>query len=559
MVHQLRVLVIGGTSEAEEKVMDALRKGGIDAQIERTSDPPSASESRAVHRPEGEVDPGEILFRDLAENIQEVLWLADSDLRTITYVNRAYESIWGRPARNLQEDPMDWVQAVHPDDRARVEEACFRKADSAGCEQEYRIVRPDGNVRWIRHRQIPIRDREGRIRRVAGLSEDISERRRLQDDHDRLLVREQYARDQAEAASRAKDKFLASLSHELLAPLTPVLAASDLLRRSGNLSPDTRNLPDMIRKNIELELRLINDLLDLTRITADKQELNLLVVDVHMLLGNVLKIYQGDIRTKHLRLKISPEAEEHHVRADRSRLLRVFWNLIGNAVKYTPAGGDITVSTRNPKPGAIAIGVTDGGIDVEPGMLDRLFQAMESTERPMAFGELGLGLSISRTVVELHGGSMTATPRTGAEGSCFTVELSTVPASLAGEAARPARREPLTILLVENNRETLYVLERLLKTFGHNVLTASSAESALDLARANRFDLLISDIGLPDRSGWELMHQLRRMAPVRGIALSGFGSPEDAKKSVESGFSAHLTKPVNVAKLEELIEQTVSD
>jgi len=558
----LRFLFVLG-DDAVDAAVEAIKAGADDYLAERHLGRLSASVAEALAGREAgsagrsgadPTNPGDDLcFREVAENMPEVFWLVDRESRRIVYANPAYEAIWGRPARNLRDNPGDWLEAVHPEDRPGIEETILGGRE--GARGEFRIIRPDGAVRWIRIHWIPIR-REGRIGRVAGIAEDITERKRLRDDHERLLIREQAARDGAETANRAKDRFLANLSHELLAPLTPVLAAADLLKRSGSLTPETRNLPDMIRRNVELELRLINDLLDLSRISPDKQELNLQYIDIHTILGNVLKSFQADIGTKHLRLKIEPEAEGHHVRGDRGRLLRVFWNLIGNAVKYTPAGGNITISTRNPSTGKISIEVTDGGIDVEPGVLDRLFEVLEGSDRPMRFGELGLGLGISRTVIELHDGALKAS-RCPTGGSVFTVELPTV--SPTDESARAAqRREPLTILLVENSEETLYTLSRLLRTYGHEVLTASSAEEALETARTNRVDLLISDIGLPDHSGWELMRQMRKITPIRGIALSGFGSPEDAQKSIESGFSAHMTKPVNVHKLEELIEEAVA-
>jgi signal transduction histidine kinase len=383
------------------------------------------------------------------------------------------------------------------------------------------------------------------------------ERKTVQEDHDRLLAREQSARDQAESVIRAKDKFLAAVSHELLTPLTPVLAAADLLKRSGNLSPETQHLPDVIRHNIELELRLINDLLDLTRLSSGKLDLNLTQVDVHALIEKVARTYQEDIKTKRIQLTTALSAGDHHVRGDPVRLLHVFWNLLGNAVKFTPIGGAIRISSSNPQERMVALEVSDNGTSIDPEEMDRLFRALKEGEHSLSLGEPGLSLTLSKEVIDLHGGTLRIESGGKGKGSTFTVELDTLPAAERAVGDASMTQKPLTILLVENNEDTLWTLARLLRGYGHQVLTASSANDALAAAASNKFDILISDIGLPDRSGWELMRQLKAKAPVRGIALSGFGSDEDAQKSLVSGFSAHLTKPVNAQKLEELIHQMV--
>jgi PAS domain S-box-containing protein len=517
---------------------------------------------RKLARTEEALRESEERFRQLADNMREVFWLVDWVRHKLIYVSPAYETIWRRPSKDLHENPMDWLEAVHPDDRQRVEDSFFEGAAAGGFDEEYRIVLPDGSIRWIRDRRIPLQNDKGRVVRIAGIAEDQTETKLVQEDRSRLLVREQAARDQAESANRAKDKFLDAMSHELLTPLSPVLSASETLKKSGKLPPELNGLADMIRRNAELELRLITDLLDITRITSGKLELTLGTVDIHAAIAKVLKTYGAEIAAKNLRITTDLGAAERHVNGDQGRLVHVFWNLLGNSIKFTPPGGSIAISTRNPGPGAISIGLSDNGIGIEPEVVNRLFQDLDQGELSLAFGEVGLGLSVSKKLIDLHGGKLSASPSDEGQGTVFTIELATAAASSVQAApprAVPAQGKLLTILLVENNEDTLWTLARLLRRLGHQVLTANSAETALQAATANKFDLLISDIGLPDHSGWELMRQLRTHGPVRGIALSGFVSDEDAHKSTESGFSAHLTKPVNINRLELLIQETIRE
>jgi CheY-like chemotaxis protein len=320
----------------------------------------------------------------------------------------------------------------------------------------------------------------------------------------------------------------------------------------------------MIRRNVELEARLIDDLLDLTRISRGKLQLNLSTAGVHEVLLRAVEICCAE-RAGDLVLELA--ASQHHARGDPARLQQVFWNLIRNAVKFTPAGRSITVRSRNVGQTVIEIEVSDAGVGIDPEFLPRLFNAFEQgdTTRARTFGGLGLGLAITKTLVEAHGGTVIAQSAGRDAGATFTVRLpvlADVPrrdSEPAPQADQAERSQPqASVLLVEDHEETLEVLAKLLTCLGYEVTTASTIKAALVAARDKHFDLLISDLGLPDGSGYELMRSLHAGNHLRGIALTGYGMSEDIQLSQEAGFAEHLVKPVDLKKLEEAMARVLA-
>jgi PAS domain S-box-containing protein len=387
------------------------------------------------------------------------------------------------------------------------------------------------------------------------LAEGLASRAALAIDNARLYGR-------AEAASKAKDHFLAALSHELRTPLTPVLLRVAALARSPDLPEKLRADLRMIQRNVELEAKLIDDLLDLTRVSRGKLSLHFEATDVHALLEHVVAICSEGIEVRSLGIDLEPGAAERHVWADSARLQQVFWNLIKNAVKFTPMGGRIRVITANPRPGRIEIAVIDPGIGIAPEDLPRLFNAFEqgNPEITRSFGGLGLGLAICKALVDQHGGVLTGLSPGRGQGATFTVSLATVTAPEAVEpaAAGPAEPPPLRLLLVEDNEPTLEVMATLLELAGHDVKAAPDLRTARGLAESHTFDLVVSDLGLPDGSGFDLMRELRERYGLKGIAVSGFGMEEDLRRSRESGFLEHLVKPVDIDKLKAAIARAAS-
>jgi PAS domain S-box-containing protein len=448
---------------------------------------------------------------------------------------------------------------IHPDDRGALQEAMHRALESESeYEVEFRVLPPGGATIWLSVRGRVFRDASGRPVRMVGVGLDITERMRVR----REL---EDAKEAAEGASLAKDQFLAVLSHELRTPLTPVLAAVSAMIDDPTTPREYRDILPMIRRNVELEARLIDDLLDITRISQGKLRLATEVVDAHELLEQALEICMTDLRDKGLRLESRLAAAAHHVEADPARLQQAFWNLIKNAVKFTHEGGLLSIRTSD-QSGRLVVEVADTGIGIEPEALPRIFNAFDQGEASITrrFGGLGLGLAISRSVVEMLGGRITALSEGRDYGSTFRIELDAVaPPPVAPPAHsnhEPAARpdSPLRILLVEDNEDSLRVLARLLRLRGHEVATADTVAAAVGVAESGDFDLLVSDLGLPDGSGIDVMRHLRQRSEIPGIVLSGYGMESDQGRTREAGFSAHLIKPIDFAHLESTIRSVVT-
>jgi two-component system CheB/CheR fusion protein len=418
-----------------------------------------------------------------------------------------------------------------------------------------------------RREEVALRRREEQLR--AAMAADVTEAKRVKTE---LLQ----AKEAAEAANRAKDRFLAALSHELRTPLTPVLARVSNLEGEAGLDGKLRRELAVIRRNIELEARLIDDLLDVTRIARGKLELRCGTGDLRAFLEHALETCRSrGLEAKRLRLNVELAPVEHRVLADGPRLTQVFWNLLENAVKFTPRGGRIDVRSRHEDGGLLAVEVADTGIGIEPELLPRIFDAFEQGQRSQRYGGLGLGLAISKSIVEMHGGTLTAASAGTDRGATFTVRLprapAGAPAAAPGPPVAPAAMEPapgpaaeypLRLLLVEDHADTAEAMADLLRDRGHEVTVARCVTDALARAGASGatggFDLVVSDLGLPDGSGLELMRELAGLYGLPGIALSGYGTEEDVRRSLEAGFARHLTKPVNIHALEAAILEASS-
>jgi PAS domain S-box-containing protein len=363
----------------------------------------------------------------------------------------------------------------------------------------------------------------------------------------------------AENANQAKDDFLASLSHELRTPLTPAMVAASYLAESEDLPPEFREDVTAIWRNVQLEAQLIDDLLDVTRITRGKIEMHHEVVDVHRLLHHAVEIVGSDMSKKEIELVIDLGAAQHHIWADPVRIQQVFWNLINNAVKFTPQKGRISIRSFH-KGKQFVFEISDTGIGIEPERAARVFEPFHQGERSITrrFGGLGLGLTISKTLLDLHGGSISVESAGKDQGTTFRIFLDPLqkPAKVATEKVSKGVAAPrsLRLLLVDDHADTREVLSRLLIKSGHEVVTADSADRALKILDIGRFDALISDIGLPDCSGYELVREAKRRQPLKGIALSGLGMDEDILRSMEAGFDCHLTKPINFQELKSVLE-----
>jgi signal transduction histidine kinase/CheY-like chemotaxis protein len=391
---------------------------------------------------------------------------------------------------------------------------------------------------------------------ALALSAGMAERRRIEEE-----LQEQ--KSIVEAANRTKDHFLAMLSHELRTPLTPVISELEALETEPAQTEDTRESLAMIRRNIELETQLIDDLLDFTRIARDKMQLRFAPVDAHQAITNVVEICRAEAKSKRLRVHLNLRAERHHVAADAAKLQQIIWNLFKNSIKFTPEGGEIVISSQNPSEAVLIVGIRDTGIGMEPEVMQRIFDPFEQGNRSFEhrFGGLGLGLAISKSLAQAHGGTLTAQSEGRDRGSTFIFSmptLSAVEATVPGKATSEFSQHGLKILLVDDHQDTCAALEKLLARRGHLVAATHNVRSAMEAAVRNKFDLLISDIALPDGTGMDLMMQLRAISKIRGIAISGFGNNGDIERSLQAGFSEHLIKPIKLEELQAAIERAVA-
>jgi CheY-like chemotaxis protein len=324
---------------------------------------------------------------------------------------------------------------------------------------------------------------------------------------------------------------------------------------------------------VNLQARLIDDLLDVMRIVRGKMPLHWEVADGHRLIDQAIQICRSEVFCGELRLELDLAATHRHVNADPARLQQVFWNLIKNAVKFTPEGGTITIRTRNEDGQGVehlVVEVSDTGIGIEPEVLPRIFDPFQQGETTITreFGGLGLGLAICKGIVDAHGGTIGVESGGKGRGTTFRVVLKALPEQAVGGDGEPVggslesdRRHPspLRVLVVEDEPATLRLMARLIRGLGHAVTTAGTIASAYEVFEAGEFDLIVSDIGLPDGTGLELM---RRVVALRGriaaIALTGYGMEDDIIRSREAGFTAHMTKPIDFNKLEAMIRQVAN-
>jgi PAS domain S-box-containing protein len=377
-------------------------------------------------------------------------------------------------------------------------------------------------------------------------------------------------KERAEVASRAKDNFLAALSHELRTPLTPVLMTANALREDNRIPEDARVELGMIERNIALEARLIDDLLDLTAIAKGKLQLRQQLCDVHSLIGLAVEIVRDEAHTKPVELHLDLAARRTGLRGDPARLQQVFWNLLRNAVKFTPSKGRISIRTRDETDGRLRIEVSDTGIGIAPDAVEAIFRPFEQAGRQNdhRFGGLGLGLAIARAIVDLHGGIIHAQSNGPGNGATFVIELPGAREQAQGatswfehtpaQKSGPDTSDPgaLRLLVVEDHEPTLTVLRRLLIRTGHDIVTATNIAAALSAAESGVFDVVISDLGLPDGTGVDLIQKLREIQPgIRGIALSGYGMEDDLRRSKEGGFFTHLVKPVDFDQLRRALRE----
>ncbi|HYT21664.1 MAG TPA: ATP-binding protein [Candidatus Polarisedimenticolia bacterium] len=493
-------------------------------------------------------------FHILVDSVEEyAIYLLDPNGNVISW-NTGAEKIKGYSTEEITGKNFASFYTVD-DVAAGKPQRNLREATRGGYIRDQGLrVRKDGSTFEAEVIITALHDDTGKLRGFSKVTRDITDQIRS-----REFEAEKIA---AQKASKAKDDFLAALSHELRTPLTPALAAATYLQdNEEKLPPEFAEDVEIIKRNVQLQARLIDDLLDLTRIARGKLHLEMEDCDAHTIIKNALETAHSAIAAKQLKIATELEAKEYHILADCIRLQQVFWNLINNAVKFTSQGGQITIRTSNDKSKRFHFEITDTGIGIEPQRLASLFQPFEQADPSVSrqFGGLGLGLAISKRLVDLHYGKIEGESRGRSFGATFKVTLETLPQGSAaiglnsrvgGKTSKPQR-----ILLVEDHQDTRRTLSRLLTHFGHNVVTAGNVEGALDIMGSNNIDVVLCDVGLPDGSGYDVAAHARAKGHIKAIALTGFGTEQDVQRSKEAGFDFHLVKPINFQALQTVLDQ----
>ncbi len=546
----------------EEYAVDMLKQGATDyvlkqrlrrlpAVVQRALT--EVTERRQRIQAERALRETETHFRLLVNALKDYAVITLDPSGRIRTWNAASERIFGYTAQEIvgQSACIFYSREGAQTFRRRLE-----KAQRLGsCSDDRWLLRKDGHSFFAAGVTTAIRDEQGELIGYSKVIRDATEARIAAD-----ALR--FAKEKAETANRAKDNFIAILSHELRTPLTPILAAVRLIELKANLPEALANTLEVIRRNVELEARLIDDLLDLTSIARGKLSLHFQIVDLIALLESAIDMSTSEIHGKRLILTKRFDATATRVSGDAARLQQIIWNLVKNAVKFTPAGGAIEVHTYNPDLATVAVAVTDTGIGISADALSRIFSAFEQADDTIShnFGGLGLGLAIAKTLAQKHGGTLSAESKGRNQGACFTLTLPVRAQTLSAVDDKctasnvPASARGLRVLLVEDNEYTSSAMAQLLEALGHTVHVTATVNSALQAARETRFDLLISDLGLPDGSGLEVAQAwttLQDNAP--SIAITGYGMEEDIQRCRAAGFMNHLTKPVNIDRLEALI------
>ncbi len=524
---------------------------------------PSAPPDEGARPParHGADDPA-LALAAFAEGSDDVLWLADADNARLLYVSPRVQHYWGLTSEELLADPQQWNEALDPADAALLPSPFFDDAAAAPA-REYRVHGRDGRMRWIRDRRFPLRGPNGGLC-VGGIAEDITERKRREQERDAQLAHERGARAEAEGLATARDEFLAVVTHELRSPLNAIRGWAHVLRKSGALDPMQEKALDAIDRNTQAQARLVDDLLDSQRILCGNLELAMSRLPLATLLDEAVENLQPTARAKGIRLELTHDASLGSVTVDVNRLRQALTNLVSNALKFTPEDGVVQVRSSR-RDDAVCIEVADTGAGLEPAQLpfvfDRFRQADGSNSRRQ--NGLGLGLSLAQQLVELHGGRIEVHSAGPGHGSTFTVVL---PATVLDAAALPEGGERSAdevtaelagkrILIVEDDDDGREILESILRDAHADPRSFARAAGAYDfLARAGPEELpdaLISDIAMPDEDGYAFIRRVRalegeeRRHRLVALALTAFARLEDRKRALGAGFDEHMPKPID--------------
>jgi PAS domain S-box-containing protein len=480
-------------------------------------------------------------FRMLADNMAQLAWIADERGR-MRWFNKRWFDYTGLPPTEPNGTESSFV---HPDHRERVVakiRRCFETGEP--WEDTFPIKGKDGSYRWFLSRSHPIRDAAGKVIRWFGTNTDVTEQRLAEE-----ALRE---------VDRRKDEFMSVLSHELRNPLAPIRNSIHLLAHADAVSEQAQRARAVIQRQTEHLARLVDDLLDMTRIAKGKIELCRELLDVASVVRQTGEDMRSVIAGRGLELTLDLPGEPVLVDGDATRLGQVLGNLLQNAAKFTPSGGSVAVSVRAAG-GSAEIRVRDTGVGIAPGVLDRVFEPFFQADDSLARTDsgLGLGLALVKTIAELHGGTARAESGGRGEGAVIMVRLPLAAGAVTRAAADDATAtvaQRRRVLVVDDNVDAADSLAELVQLFGHSTEIAYDGPTALAKAQANPPDVVLCDIGLPGMSGYDVARALRaKPTGMRLVAVSGYAQPEDVQRAAEAGFDHHVAKPPDPDAIERLL------
>ncbi|HEX4950469.1 MAG TPA: PAS domain-containing protein [Blastocatellia bacterium] len=525
-------------------------------------------------RYEAELRASEERFRTLADNISQFAWMAD-EIGSIFWYNQRWFDYTGTTLEEMR--GWGWQQVHHPEHVQRVVTK-IRHSFATGepWEDTFPLRGANGTYRWFLSRALPIRDTAGCVVRWFGTNTDITERLEAEREREQILAREQQARESAEAATRAKDNFLALVTHELRNPLQSILGYTRMTRLNPHDADEVLRNCEIIERSARVQQQLIEDLLDTARIVTGKLKLATAPTDLRLVLADTADIVRPAAAAKQIDLDVQLGHASQEVLGDAARLQQVAWNLLQNAIKFTPVGGHVRLLMERLNQ-HVRFTVCDDGKGIEPEFLPYVFDRFTQSENgdTQRYGGLGLGLALARQLVEMHGGTIEVKSRGIDQGTAFTVTLPALQPQQSAfcphvravnetSEAEYANLSPslagIQVLVVDDESDARDLIATVLGMYGAQVRTAGSGEEALQLLTQSAHDparpqVLVCDIGLPGEDGYALLHRIRTfeathdLPPLPAIALTGFGRAEDRLQALMAGFQIYLAKPVEPLEL----------
>jgi PAS domain S-box-containing protein len=519
-----------------------------------------------VEKATSDLQKSEKQLQTITDSLPVLIAYIDSELR-YQFNNAAYEKWFNlTPAELKGRSVKDVIgDEAFKNIEQHLKQAFFGQTSQFESEMEYK----HGTRRFISTSLIPhFHEGSAAVLGVFALVVDITDQKEAQAERERLLVSERAARNEAEHASKIKDDFLTTLSHELRTPLNAIVGWSQILLRGGKTEEQIREGISVISRSAKIQAELIADLLDLSRIQTGKLSLDLKPLQLAQVINAALDAVSMAAKSKNIRIISDISNDVKPVRGDSARLQQIIWNLLTNAVKFTPSGGTVTVTAKQSSKNTVEVQVADTGqgipVDFLPYVFERFRQADSSSTRK--YGGLGIGLSLAKQLVEHHGGTISAASAGEGMGATFSIQLPVYDGSIVAKTETSELLPELKgckILAIDDQADALDLVKRILEDTGATVFVANSALEGLEILKTRRPDIVLTDIGMPDHDGYEFIKWIRELKmpyknDIPSVALTAFARPEDKERALSAGFQAHVTKPINEFELVSVIVRLIS-